>query len=113
MSALPARPSKQPRNPEIYKQIQDIKSQIDKLASKLQKDEFYSLKRSDVEKFAVQINDVIMHNREKVRPFENHLKAAIIDLTEAPQMSSQMQHISFEATLKDASKKLQLFLDCC
>ena len=106
-------PSKKPRDPVIHQKIEHIKSEVDNLISKIQKQTSYNPTRSDVEKYAVQINDVIMHNRSSVRQFESFLKAAIIDLTEIPEMHPQMQRISFITALKDASQKLQLFLDCC
>lgn len=113
MSAVPSRPSKTPRNAVVYQQAEKIKSQVDKLISKMQKETHYLPTRSDVEKYAVQINDLVVTHREEVRQFVSYLKAAIIDLTEVPEMHPQMQRISFLAALKDASQKLQLFLDCC
>jgi methyl-accepting chemotaxis protein len=108
-----ALPSKKPRDPTIHQKIEQIKTEIDRLISKIHKQSAYNPTRSEVEKYAVQINEVIMKNRESVRQFESFLKAAIIDLTEVPEMHPQMQRISFITALKDASQKLQLFLDCC
>lgn len=113
MDATSARPSKKPRNPEIYQKIEKIKSKVDEHILKIQKQSSYHPSRDDIEGYAVQINDVVMRNRDKVREFESYLKAAIIDLTEVPEMHVEMQRISFLAALKDASQKLQLFLDCC
>ena len=79
----------------------------------MQKDQSYTPTRDEVEKYAVQINTLVMGHREKVRPFESYLKAAIIDLTEVPEMHPQMQRISFLTALKDASQNVRLFLDCC
>ena len=112
MSARP-QPSKKPRDPAIHQKIDQIKMGVDGLISKIQKQTQFLPTRDEVEKFAVQINDVIMKNREKVRSFESYLKAAIIDLTEVPDMHPEMQRISFLTALKDASQKLQLFLDSC
>ena len=106
-------PSKKPRDPVIHQKIERIKSEVDNLISKIQKQSSYNPLRDDVEKYAVEINDVIMNYRNSVRQFESFLKAAIIDLTEIPEMHPQMQRISFVTALKDASQKLQLFLDCC
>jgi hypothetical protein len=113
MSAAPARPSKKPRDPVIYQKVEKVKTQVDKIISKMQKDTKYTPTRDDIEIYAVQINDIVVQNREKVRQFESFLKAAIIDLTEVPEMHPQMQRISFLTALKDASQKIQLFLDCC
>ena len=113
MSAAPSRPNKKPRDAVIYQKAERIKTQLDALITKIKKESSYTPTRDDIEKYAVEINDLIMKNREKVRPFESHLKAAIIDLTEVPEVHPQMQRISFETALKDASQKLQLFLDCC
>ena len=113
MSSVPAQPSRKPRNPKIYKKAEAIKSDLDRFISKIQKASSYQPERADVAKYAIEINDLIMNNREQVRSFESYLKAAIIDLTEIPEMHPQMQRISFLAALKDASYKIQLFLDCC
>jgi hypothetical protein len=113
MCAAHAQPNKKPRDPMIHQKIDHIKMGVDALISKLQKQNSFTPTRDEVEKFAVQINDVIMKNRDKVRSFESYLKAAIIDLTEIPEMHPQMQRISFLTALKDASQKLQLFLSSC
>jgi hypothetical protein len=113
MSASPARPSKKPRDSVIFQKAEKIKNQLDKLISKMQKEHSFLPSRDDVEQYAVQINDLVMNNREKVRQFESYLKAAIIDLTEVPDLHPQMQRIGFLTALKDASQKIQLFLDCC
>lgn len=113
MSAAPARPSKQPRDPIIHQKVEKVKTQLDKLISKMHKDTKYVPTRNDVEQYAILINDIMMSNRNKIRQFESYLKAAIIDLTEVPEMHPQMQRISFLTALKDASQKIQLFLDCC
>jgi hypothetical protein len=113
MSAAPARPSKKPRDPIIYQKAEKIKTQVDSLISKMHKNTTYLPTRDDVEKYAVQINDLVVNNREKVKQFESYLKAAIIDLTEVPDLHPQMQRIGFMSALKDASEKIQLFLDCC
>ncbi len=113
MSAQPARPSKKPRHPAIYSKVETIKSQIDKLVAKMQREPSFLPTRDQVEKYAIEINAVIVRNRDTIRQFESFLKAAIIDLTEVPEMHAQMQQISFLTALKDASQKIQLFLDCC
>jgi O-methyltransferase involved in polyketide biosynthesis len=113
MSAAPARPSKKPRDPIIYQKADKIKSQIDKLVTKMQKNNNYLPTRDEVEQYAIQINDLVVNNRQQVRQFESYLKAAIIDLTEVPDLHPTMQRIGFLTALKDASQKVQLFLDCC
>ncbi len=113
MCAAGAQPSKKPRDPIIHQKVDHIKMGIDGLISKIQRQSQFLPTRDEVETFAVQINDVIMKNRDKVRSFESYLKAAIIDLTEVPEMHAEMQRISFLTALKDASQKLQLFLESC
>lgn len=113
MSAAPARPSKKPRDTIIYQKAEKIKTQVDKLISKMQKNSTFLPTRDEVEQYAVQINDLVVNNRQKVKQFESYLKAAIIDLTEVPDLHPQMQRIGFLTALRDASQKIQLFLDCC
>lgn len=113
MCAAHPQPNKKPKDPMIYQKIDHIKSNVDALIAKIQKQTSFTPTRDEVEKFAIQINDVIMKNRDKVRSFESYLKAAIIDLTEVPEMHPQMQRISFLTALRDASEKLQLFLSSC
>src|SRR5690349_14523026 len=113
MSALPARPSKKPRDAIIYQKAEKIKSQVDKLISKMHKNSTLTPTRDEVEQYAVEINQLVVNNRQKVKQFESYLKAAIIDLTEVPDLHPQMQRIGFMTALRDASQKIQLFLDCC
>ena len=113
MCAAYPQPDQKPRDPQIHQKIDRIKAGVDTLISKIQKQTQFTPTRDEVEKFAVQINDVIMKNRNTVRSFESYLKAAIIDLTEVPEMHPEMQRISFLAALQDASQKLQLFLNSC
>lgn len=113
MSAVPARPSKKPRDAIIYQKAEKIKTQVDKLISKMNKNSTYLPTRDEIEQYAEQLNHVIVNNRQQVKPFESYLKAAIIDLTEVPDLHPQMQRIGFLGALRDASQKIQLFLDCC
>ena len=113
MGSEAARPSNKPRDPAIHQRAEKIKGKLDEIILKIKKEASFTPTRDDIEQYAVEINDLIMKNHDKVRPFESYLKAAIIDLTEVPEMHPKMQRISFMAALTDASQKLQLFLDCC
>jgi hypothetical protein len=113
MSAVPARPSKKPRDAIIFQKAEKIKTQVDKLISKMHKNSNFTPTRDEVEVYAVEINQLVVDNRQKVKQFESYLKAAIIDLTEVPDLHPQMQRIGFMTALRDASQKIQLFLDCC
>ena len=107
MSALPS-----PKPSPLTKEAQKIKSRIDALIAKMQKDPNFSPPREQLEETAELIIDFINNNHSKTAPHESYLKAAIIDLTEVPVMAPQMQRISFLTALKDASHELELFLSC-
>ncbi len=108
MGALPA-----PKSSTLAKEAQKIKSRIDALILKMQKDEHFTPTRDQLDEYAELIIDYISHYHSKTAPYESHLKAAIIDLTEVPQMNPQMQRIAFLTALKDASQRMDLFLSCC
>lgn len=91
---------------------QKVKRNIDTLITKMQKDAKYTPTRDILEDEARSLIALINAHHSQVQPFEAHLKAAIIDLTEVPEMSPQMQRIAFQTALKDASAKIQLFLNC-
>ncbi len=106
-----AKVSHTPRNPKVYRKIEMIKMHIDQLAEKLSKTSSLDVSRDDLAKFAKEVNLVIVNNRDAVRAHESYLKAALIDLTEIPEMNPHMQRISYITALKDASKNMQFFLD--
>jgi hypothetical protein len=107
MGALPT-----PKSSPLAKEAQIIKGKIDALIFKMQKDEHYNPTREELEKYANTIIHYINHNHDKIAPHESYLKAAVIDLTEAPEMAPQMQRIAFLTALKDASHEVELFLSC-
>ena len=80
---------------------------------KMQKEPKFTPTRKELEDCAEMILDYIDHNHSKIASHATHLKAAIIDLTEVPEMAPQMQRISFLTSLKEASKNIELFLSCC
>jgi hypothetical protein len=107
MGALPT-----PKSSPLVKEGQKIKSRIDALITKMQKDANFTPTREQLEEIAETIIDFINNNHAKIAPHESYLKAAIIDLTEVPVMAPQMQRISFLTALKDSSHEIDLFLSC-
>ncbi len=108
MCALPT-----PKSSPLSKKVQKIKSDIDGLISKMQKESQFTPTRAELDEIAENIMDFRGKNRSEVASHEKYLKAAVIDLTEVPVMAAQMQRISFLAALKDASHEVDLFLSCC
>jgi regulator of sigma D len=107
MGALPA-----PKPSPLTKEAQKIKSRLDALIVKMQKEPHFTPTRDQLDDYAEQLIDYINQYHTKTAPHESHLKAAIIDLTEVPQMSPQMQRIAFLTALKDATQRLELFISC-
>lgn len=105
MGALPA-PKSSPLTREMYK----IKGRVDNFISRMRKDHHFSPTRDNLDVIAEEIIDFINTYHSKTSHHESHLKAAIIDLTEVPVMSPQMQRIAFLAALEDASKEIDLFM---
>jgi hypothetical protein len=108
MAAVPAR-----KPSPFAKEAQKVKSQLETLIAKMQKDNHFTPTREQLEDPAEALIDLISRHHTKVASYASHLKAAIIDLTEVPVMSPQMQRIAFLTALKDASQKIDLFLSCC
>ena len=108
MGALPT-----PKDSPVAKEAQKIKGEIDALITKMKKDPKHSPTRAQLGGHAQAIIDYINHNHKKISAHESYLKAAVIDLTEVPQMSPQMQRIAFLTALKDASHEMALFISCC
>ena len=112
----------QPKAPEfskIQKEVLRIKGDLDKLILNINKQPKFAPTRDMLESQAKRLIDLINKNpllkatpQEKAikSAVEKYLKAAIIDLTEVPEMSPQMQRISYLTALKDAAKNLELFL---
>jgi len=108
MCALPT-----PKSSALVKKAQKIKSEIDSLITKMQKDSHFTPTRELVEDFAKSIIDFIDTNHSEIGSHLKYLKAAVINLTEVPIMAPQMQRIAFHTALKDASHEMDLFLSCC
>lgn len=99
-------------HPVFIKEAEKLKAKVDSLISKIQQDEHFNPSREEINKQAKVLIDLMNQYHEQVRNHENHLKAALIDLTAIPEMTPQMQKLSFLVALKEASKELQLFLKC-
>ncbi len=113
MSASRAQPMKQPRDQELYQKAQKIKSQIDQLITKMNQNQKFMPTRDTLESYAQALIQFINTYHDRVVNYQAPLKAAIIDLTEVPEMAPQMQRISFQTALIDASAELQRFLGWC
>lgn len=111
MCAIHSHPSKKPSDP-FYQAIKKIHSHLHHLIEKMEKESHYTPERKDLEAQAEHLIDFLNVYHEKAKPHKSHLKAAIIDLTEIPQMSHQMQRIAFLTALKDASIEIDRFLHC-
>ncbi len=107
MGVLPT-PKPVPHTKEALK----LKSRIDALITKMQKDEKFTPTREQLEEIAEDMIDYISKNHFKITPHDSYLKAAVVDLTEVPVMAPQMQRISFLIALKDTSHEMDLFLSC-
>lgn len=105
MGALPT-----PKDSPLAREAQKIKGEIDALATKMKKDAKHSPTREELGKHAEAILSYIDHNHAKIATHKSYLKAAVIDLTEVPQMAPQMQRIAFLTALQDASHEMALFL---
>lgn len=108
MGALPT-----PKPSQLVKGAQVIKESIDSMIMKMQNDTKFLPTRTQMDEFAQKILDYIDNNYEQTAPYLSYLKAAVIDLTEAPEMQPpQAQRFSFFAALKDASHEIELYLSC-
>lgn len=99
-------------HPVFVKEAEKLKAKIDSLISKIQQDEHFNPSREELNKQARVLIDLMNQYHEQILNHENHLKAALIDLTAIPEMVPQVQKFSFLVALKEASKELQLFLKC-
>ena len=107
MGALP-----KPKDSPLAREAEKIKGEIDALIAKMKKNPKHSPTRAELENQAEAIMDYINHHHAKIASHESYLKAAVIDLTEVPQMAPQMQSIAFLTALKDASHEMALFISC-
>lgn len=107
MGALPT-----PKNSPLAREAQKIKGEIDALIQKMQKEAKFAPTRAQLEEHAEAVIDYINDHHAKISAHESYLKAAVIDLTEVPQMAPQMQRIAFLTALKDASHEMGLFISC-
>ncbi|SRR5581483_198260 len=107
MGALPT-----PKDSPLAREAQKIKGEIDALITKMKKDSKHSPTREQLADHAKALIGYINHNHSRIAAHESYLKAAVIDLTEVPQMSQQMQRIAFLTALKDASHEMALFISC-
>lgn len=110
MAAHP-HPSRSPRDSALCAQIQKIKNGIDEMIRKMQKDTQFTPTREQLEEWAEQLLHFVNKHHLAIIDSERYLKAAIIDLTEVPEMAPQMQRLSFITCLRDASKNLLSFLE--
>lgn len=113
MSAAPAQPRKQPRNAKVFEAASKIKHEIDQDIEKMNAEPQFSPTRGNLESRAEEVVEFIDTYHSEIVDGMTYLKAALIDLTEAPEMAPQMQRISFMTALKDASRELSLFLETC
>lgn len=107
MGALPTS-----KDSPLAREAQKIKGEVDALITKMKKDAKHSPTRAELAKHAEAIISYINHHHTKIASHESYLKAAVIDLTEVPQMAPQMQRIAFLTALKDASHEIALFINC-
>jgi len=104
-------PSKEHKSSPIYQEVSKIKKQIDMIAGRIQKDGKFSPTRDNLDEIADQIIHICNVYHETIMPWDRHLKAAIIDLTEVPIiMAPELQRFAFGTALKEASKSLDQFL---
>lgn len=106
MPALPSQPSK--FSSSVLKKIEKISASIELIIKKMDKESQYMPKRELLEEYAEEIIDLINDHHAELGEFESFLKAAIIDLTEVPDMAPQMQRIAFLTALKDALSNLRI-----
>ena len=112
MAAAHPQPSKDPKVAAAWNKAHAIKEEIDSWISKMQKQKNLSPTREQLEEIAEKLLEYISKNHEVIAPNDRFLKAAVIDLTEVPEMAPQMQRLSFLTSLKDASKNMDEFLGC-
>ncbi len=106
-----AQPSHNHRNAPLIAQVQKIKNGVDELIRKMQKETGYSPTHAQLDEYAEQLLNFMNKNHLAITGSERYLKAAVIDLTEIPEMAPQMQRLSILTALKDASHNLLSFIE--
>ncbi len=104
---MEARPEK---DQPLYKGLQAIKTEIEKILQRMQKDTNYTPERSDLDQFSARAVELIQKYHPKIATNQKTLLAAVIDLTEVPVMHPKMQRVAFQTALKDASANLDSYL---
>jgi hypothetical protein len=112
MSAAYPESFKNSKASAVWAKAEKIKGEIDRIITKIQEHPEYTPTHKDLEEIAKQILDCMSKNHDVIAFHARYLKAAVIDLTEVPEMSPQMQRISFLTCLRDASKNLDEFISC-
>jgi hypothetical protein len=105
MAAAPA-----PKHSHLHVEVLRIKNQIDTMISHMHRKSDYTPTREEIEFCAEELIDFLNKYRSKTSPDERFLKTAIIDLTEVPVMTAQMQRIAFLTALQEASSNIEKFL---
>ena len=108
MCAVPS-----PKYSAVAKEAMKFKAFVDGILMRMQREHRYTPTRHELEECAEKLIDFMHQHHKKIAPYESYLRAAVIDLTEVPEMSPQMQRISFQTAVKDAAKNLDLFLSAC
>ncbi len=105
------KPSMGPQKDQpLYKGLQAIKDEIDRILQRMQKDTNYMPERSDLDQFSARAVELIQKYQPKMASNQKTLLAAVIDLTEVPVMHPKMQRVAFQTALKDASANLDSYL---
>ncbi len=107
MGALP-----NPKSSPLVKQVQKIRGEIESLLLKMQKSEQWTPTREQMDDCAELLVRFVNKNPVEVEAHKSYLKAAIIDLTEVPQMAQEMQRIAYSTAIKSALNEIDLFLSC-
>lgn len=91
--------------------VQKVKNSLDEMIRRMQKDTQYTPTREALEELAETLLNIINKHHLSILGAERYIKAAVIDLTEVPEMAPQMQRISFLTAMRDASKNLLSFIE--
>jgi hypothetical protein len=99
-----------PKHSRLHVEVLKVKNQIDTMISHMERKSNYTPTRDEVEFCAEELIDFMARHKPKIKADERHLKIAIIDLTEIPEMSADLQRIAFLTALRTASTNIDLFL---
>lgn len=105
MAAAPA-----PKHSRLHAEVLRIKNQIDTMISHMERKSNYTPTRDEIEFCAEELINFIAKNKAKIKADEHLLKTAIIDLTEVPEMSAELQRIAFLTAMRTASDNIETFL---